>query len=281
MRFLEVQRRLRRNSMRYGIEGGLRGTAIYGTVGTGKTFLLQRLAVEALRRGDGTFLTYVGTTGRHEPLSEALSGPFVKAERTYCPDRLTFEGENVFAGIYGRVWAGDGKAVVHTTLLRAMEERGKYILAVDEPQYFFPSPEERGELFAMIKRMVDAPVPQLAILLTFRSVTQVRDCFGEEGVELFARLHEKFVLKNHQSENGLLRGAGADVSEAVADVSMLRKGEAVHLVDASARVVTFGLDREGGPTGKKGLRDVWRWRRRRLRGAVRARGVSWHPSRST
>jgi hypothetical protein len=278
--FLSVQRRLRRNSTRY-VEGGLRGTVICGSAATGKTFLLQSRAVEALRLGDGTFLTYVGPDGRCEPLTEALPGPFVKAERNYCTDRLTYEGDNVFAGIYGRQWAGEGKAAVHMTLLRALEERGKYILAVDEPLYFFPSPEERDELFSLIKRLVDAPVPQLALLMTFRSITQIRDCFGEEGVALLARLHEKFVLSNHESENELLIGAGMDVSEVVADVSMLHKGEAIHVVDGLARVVTFGLDRKGGPTGKKGLRGAWYLRRRHLRSAIRPRRLSWQPSSST
>jgi hypothetical protein len=278
--FLSVQSRLRRNSTRY-VEGGLRGTVICGSAATGKTFLLQSRAVEALRLRDGTFLTYVSPDGRCEPLTAALTGPFVNAERIYCPDRLTYEGDNVFAGIYGRQWAGEGKAAIHTTLLRALDERGKYILAVDEPLYFFPSPEDRQEVFSLIQRLVDAPVPQLSLLMTFRSVTQIRDCFGDEGVALLARLHEKFVLSNHESENELLGGAGMDVSAAVADVSMLWKGEAVHLVDGSARVVTFGLDRKGGPTGKKGLRGAWYLRRRRLRTAVRARGISWLPSRST
>lgn len=246
----------------------LRGTILLGVPATGKTFLLQHLALAALRNKPDARLIYIGAPERPDPILALHKGARVIEEG----EGLTvIEGERMTAYLCGNGGGALRRAqnVLLETLTAAArpENRNKFIVAVDEMTHLFHEDLVRGgvsnmkgAIFDQLDELLDAPAPTITFLTTFQTVEQIFSLFGERGINLFKRLHEQFVFKGYGDISYFTDCGGVNPRA-------LRPGEAIHIFHGAAMLVDVGLSPAGAVSVKPHeLKRVGYWRAREIRG---------------
>lgn len=254
----------------------IRGTVFLGPPGSGKSFLMQYRALDALRRQPEAHLLYVSAPARQDPILALQPGARVVREEG---GMILIEAERMKAFLCD---ADTGQAdreglikeaktaITQTLALASLSENHrKCILAIDEVFAFFRKEKEINALFELLEGVLDAPTSSLTFLITFQTLNQIGSGFGKRGVELFRRLHEKFIFKTFEEEVNSFANCG-DVNPLA-----LQRGEAVHVYHGLSEVVEIGLDADDAVTIKPHhLKPVGLWRRREIRGESMAQPLA-------
>ncbi len=242
----------------------LRGTVIIGATGTGKSYLLQYQALEALRRNEDSELIYVGTTVRQDPILSIQNEAHISEEKDGF---LLIRAERMTAYFCdtspGSAEVERVKSVILDTLAAALapDNNHKYILALDGMFSFFRSDGEAEEIWWMLKKVLDTATNNITFLATFQTANDIRSAFGEAGVQLFARMDDKFILRCFDDHDLASFVDCQDINPI-----NLQRGEALHFHHGGFTLVDFGLDSRGTVTvGSRELKEIGIWRQGELR----------------